>query len=117
MKVVLMEQTRPIRIGINGRFLSAKQTGVQRAAYNLIKTLLQIDKINHYTLFTGNEINNLEEWKQDNVTLVKSKLKQGTSLKNLLWEQFSLPKLAKKHRIDILHSPANMAPLFYSKNL
>ena len=31
-----------LRIGINGRFLVAKRTGVQRAAYNLIKTLFEV---------------------------------------------------------------------------
>jgi glycosyltransferase involved in cell wall biosynthesis len=102
-----------VRIGINGRFLVAKRTGVQRAAYNLVKTLLDIDQENEYVLFTGED--QAEEWrKYPNVTLVTSPLKVGGNLRNHLWEQFVLPKLAKKHKIDILHSPANMAPMFYS---
>lgn len=102
-----------MRIGINGRFLVAKRTGVQRAAYNLVKTLFDIDTENEYVLFTGED--QAEEWrKYPNVTLVTSPLKVGGNLRNHLWEQFVLPRLAKKHRIDILHSPANMAPLFYN---
>jgi glycosyltransferase involved in cell wall biosynthesis len=102
-----------VRIGINGRFLVAKRTGVQRAAYNLVKTLLDIDQDNEYVLFTGED--QADEWrKYPNVTLVTSPLKVGGNLRNHLWEQFVLPKLAKKHKIDILHSPANMAPMFYS---
>lgn len=102
-----------MRIGINGRFLVAKRTGVQRAAYNLVKTLFDIDNENEYVLFTGDD--QAEEWrKYSNVTLVTSPLKIGGNLRNHFWEQFVLPRLAKKHKIDILHSPANMAPLFYS---
>lgn len=37
-----------MRIGINARFLVAKRTGVQRAAYNLLRTLVQIDRTNEY---------------------------------------------------------------------
>ncbi len=102
-----------MRIGINGRFLVAKRTGVQRAAYNLIKTLFEVDNENEYVLFTGEDQG--DEWrKYANVTLVTSPLKIGGNIRNHLWEQFVLPKLAKKHKVDILHSPANMAPLLYN---
>jgi glycosyltransferase involved in cell wall biosynthesis len=100
-----------VRIGINGRFLVAKRTGVQRAAYNLIKTLFEIDRENEYILFTGEE--QAKEWNYPNVKLVTSRLKVGDNVRNHLWEQFVLPRLARKHGVDILHSPANMAPLFY----
>ncbi|WP_218110352.1 glycosyltransferase family 4 protein [Oligoflexus tunisiensis] len=89
----------------------AKRTGVQRAAYNLVKTLFEIDRENEYILFTGEE--QAKEWNYPNVKLVTSRLKVGENLRNHLWEQFVLPRLAKKHKVDILHSPANMAPLFY----
>lgn len=101
-----------MRIGINGRFLVAKRTGVQRAAYNLIKTLFEIDRDNEYILFTGEE--QAKEWERyPNVKLVTSNLKVGGNLRNHVWEQFVLPRLARKNKVDILHSPANMAPLFY----
>ena len=45
-----------MRIGINGRFLVAKQTGVQRAAYNLVTALLKLDKVNQYFIFRYNNI-------------------------------------------------------------
>lgn len=100
-----------MRIGINGRFLVAKRTGVQRAAYNLIKTLFEMDQENEYVLFTGED--QAKDWNYPNVTLVTSRLKVGENLRNHLWEQFTLPRLARQHEVDILHSPANMAPLFY----
>lgn len=100
-----------MKIGINGRFLIAKRTGVQRAAYNLIKALFDADQENEYFLFTSED--QAQEWNYPNVKVVTSRLKPGDNFRNHLWEQFVLTRLAKKFKVDILHSPANMAPLFY----
>lgn len=102
-----------MKIGINARFLVAKRTGVQRAAYNLVRTLVEIDRVNEYILFTGEAQVGDPDWNYPNVKVVASKLREGESFRNHLWEQFTLPRLAKQHNVDILHSPANMAPLFY----
>ncbi len=102
-----------MRIGINGRFLIAKQTGVQRVAFNLIKTLIQLDSDNEYFLFTGPGEVNKKEWQHKNCHVIASNIYPGRTLRNLLWEQSTLPSLAKKYKVDLLHSPANMAPLFY----
>ena len=102
-----------MRIGINGRFLIAKRTGVQRAAYNLIKTLVEVDRDNEYIIFTGKEQQGSPEWNYPNVTVVGDDLIPSESIRNHIWEQVRLPRLALKYKIDILHSPANVAPLFY----
>ncbi len=103
-----------MRVGINGRFLVAKRTGVQRAAYNLVKTLIEIDRENEYVIFTGKEQIGAPEWNYPNVTVVGDNLRPMESFRNHIWEQVRLPRLAKKYKIDVLHSPANVAPLFYS---
>ncbi|MBI2602896.1 MAG: glycosyltransferase family 4 protein [Deltaproteobacteria bacterium] len=102
-----------MRIGINGRFLLAKQTGVQRAAYNMVATLVKVDRDNEYFLFTGPQELGKDEWKHPNVTVIPANIRRDKTLHNMIWEQVTLPRLARQHRVDILHSPANMAPLFY----
>ncbi|MCX6118831.1 MAG: glycosyltransferase family 1 protein [Proteobacteria bacterium] len=102
-----------MRVGINGRFLVAKRTGVQRAAYNLIKTMVELDRENEYFIFTGMEQIGSPDWNYSNVTVVGDHLRSSESFRNHLWEQFKLPRLAREYKIDILHSPANIAPLFY----
>jgi glycosyltransferase involved in cell wall biosynthesis len=102
-----------VRIGINGRFLAAKRTGVQRAAYNLICALVAVDRVNEYVLFTTSDQVDNADWKYPNVTVVTSRIKEGESLRNYFWEQFTLPRLARRHKVDVLHSPANLGPLFY----
>lgn len=105
-----------MRIGINGRFLVAKKTGVQRAAYNLIKSIIQIDDENEYYIFSDIKQKNNPDWQKHNVKIITSNLKESESIWNHIWEQFYLPRLAYKYKIDILHSPANMAPLYYKGN-
>lgn len=102
-----------MKIGINGRFLAAKRTGVQRAAYNLIRALIAMDRINEYVLFTTSDQADNPDWNYPNVQVVTSRIKEGESLRNYFWEQFTLPRLARRYRVDVLHSPANLGPLFY----
>ena len=102
-----------MRIGINGRFLIAKKTGVQRAAYNLVRTLVSVDQENEYFLFTGREEVGKQDWDYPNVHVIGSPISHGHMVRNILWEQFILPWQARKYQVDLLHSPANMAPLFY----
>lgn len=101
-------------IGLNGRFLVAQRTGVQRSAYLLFRNLIQHGERFNFVLFTGESEVFAPEWKLPNVQLVASNLSPRTSMRNHLWEQFVLPRLARKHKVDLLHSPANLAPLFYS---
>lgn len=102
-----------MRIGINGRFLVAKQTGVQRMAYNLVLALITYGAEHEFILFTGEDEASRKEWQRSNVTVVTSPIREGDTLGNIIWEQIKLPFLAKTYKIDVLHSPANMAPLFY----
>lgn len=107
-----------MRVGINGRFLVAKRTGVQRAAYNLVRTLIAIDRNNEYFLFTSRSQVGNPDWDFANVTVVPSSIKEGESsranlFRNHFWEQITLPRLCAQHKIDVLHSPANLAPLLY----
>lgn len=102
-----------MRIGINGRFLLAKRTGVQRAAYNLLRAVFTLDRENEFFLFTGEQQVTNPDWRFPNVTVVPSALQENAMVRNHFWEQFILPRLCYEHRIDLLHCPANIAPLFY----
>lgn len=103
-----------MRIGINGRFLAAKRTGVQRAAYNLIRAIVSVDRANEYLLFAPEDQVDNPDWKYPNVSVIPSSLREGDTFRNHIWEQFTLPRLAQRHNVDLLHSPANLAPLLYS---
>lgn len=101
-------------IGLNGRFLVAQRTGVQRSAYQLFRTIIELGTQYNFILFTGESEAYAPEWQRPNVRLVTSPLLQQTVVKNYFWEQVELPKLAQAHKVDLLHSPANLAPISYS---
>jgi glycosyltransferase involved in cell wall biosynthesis len=98
-------------IGLNGRFLVAQRTGVQRSAYRLFRSVIEQGEQFNFILFTGDSELFAPEWQRPNVQVVTSPLSQRTVLRNHLWEQVELPRLAKRFGIDLLHSPANLAPL------
>jgi glycosyltransferase involved in cell wall biosynthesis len=103
---------RPV-IGLNGRFLVAQRTGVQRSAYRLFESILDNGHDLDFVLFTGESERFAPEWQRPNVKIVTSPLQQTSLFKNHVWEQVVLPRLALQHHVDILHSPANLAPLFF----
>lgn len=103
---------RPV-IGLNGRFLVAQRTGVQRSAYWLFKSIIERNTDYNFVLFTGESERYAPEWQRPFVKIVTSALTSRASFGNYFWEQFTLPKIAKSYSLDILHNPANLAPLNY----
>jgi glycosyltransferase involved in cell wall biosynthesis len=103
---------RPL-IGLNGRFLVAQRTGVQRSAYRLFRSIIERGDRFNFVLFTGESERLAPEWQRPNVRLVTSPLSHRKVLRNHLWEQFTLPRLARQSKVKVLHSPANLAPLLY----
>ena len=83
-----------MRIGINGKFLVTKRTGVQRVAYNLISEVLRVDNENEYFIFTGHQFKPHAQWVSDRVHIVASSINDGVSFRNLWWEQFLLPPVS-----------------------
>lgn len=100
-------------IGLNGRFLVAQRTGVQRSAYRLFRSVIEQGEQFNFILFTGDSEIFAPEWQRPNVQVVTSPLSQRTVMRNHLWEQIELPRLAQRFGVDLLHSPANLAPIAF----
>jgi glycosyltransferase involved in cell wall biosynthesis len=100
----------PVKIFINGRYLTQKITGVQRNAFELTKHLLPLIK-NAVVLVPDETIN--KSYHIDNWPLLKA-----GKLKGVLWEQFSLPFFLKKQKEkSLLINLTNTAPLSYSNQV
>lgn len=112
MKFDFADPSRPL-IGLNGRFLVAQRTGVQRSAYGLFRSIIERGHKFNFVLFTGDSERLAPEWNLPNVRMVTSNLSHRKLLRNHLWEQFELPRLARQAKVQLLHSPANLAPLFF----
>lgn len=96
-----------MKIGIEGqRLFRTKKHGMDMVALELIKNLQEIDKENEYVIFV----------KPDEDKCLKDtgnfKIVELGGGPYPLWEQWALPRAAKKYGCDILHCTSNTAPVF-----
>jgi glycosyltransferase involved in cell wall biosynthesis len=98
-----------MKIAIDARMIGIFMHGISRYAYNLIKSISEIDKKNEYVLLSNN--NYLEDFVS---SYENFSLKVINSRLYGMREQFSFPRLLKKEKIDIFHSPSFFGPVFGS---
>ncbi|MDO9509654.1 MAG: hypothetical protein Q7J14_00005, partial [Candidatus Magasanikbacteria bacterium] len=98
-----------MKIGIDARLYGPKQGGLGRYLQQLIEGLEKADQNNDYVIFLHAE--NFEEYQPKNPRFKKV-------LANIPWygwkEQFFLPKILKKEKLDFVHFPHWNIPFFYS---
>lgn len=95
-----------MKIGIDARFYN--ESGVGRYLRNLIRNLEVLDKNNQFFIFLLPK-----DYEQFHQTKNFQKV-----LANFSWygfaEQFNLPKLLSKYKLDLVHFPHFNVPIFYS---
>jgi len=97
-----------MKIGIEGqRLFRKKKHGMDMVALELIKNLQIIDKENEYFIFVKPDEDYTALKETSNFKIIQ--LKGGPYP---IWEQFALPKAAKKMGCNILHCTSNTAPIF-----
>lgn len=96
-----------MKIAIEGqRLFRKKKHGMDMVALELINELQKLDKENEYVVFVKPD--------EDKETLKKTanfKIVELGGGPYPTWEQFALPKAAKKEGCDILHCTSNTAPV------
>jgi glycosyltransferase involved in cell wall biosynthesis len=97
-----------MKIGIEGqRLFRKKKHGMDMVALELIRTLQQIDHVNEYVIFVKPDVDDTVLMETKNFQIVK--LGGGFYP---FWEQFALPRAARKAGCRILHCTSNTAPVF-----
>lgn len=97
-----------MKIGIEGqRLFRKKKHGMDMVALELIKNLQEIDSENEYYIFVKPDEDDTVLGDTPNFKIIKL---EGGSYPQ--WEQFVLPKAAKKYGCEVLHCTSNTAPLF-----
>ena len=96
-----------MKIGIEGqRLFRKKKHGMDMVALELIRNLQEIDHKNEYVIFVKPDIDHTVLKQTDNFRIVQLK-----GVFYPYWEQFSLPRAARKAGCDLLHCTSNTAPL------
>ncbi|MCC7318463.1 MAG: glycosyltransferase family 4 protein [Bacteroidales bacterium] len=97
-----------MKIGIEGqRLFRVKKHGMDMVALELIKNLQAIDTTNEYFIFVKPDEDTSCLTPSPNFHIIEL---AGGSYPS--WEQFALPRAAKKYGCEILHCTSNTAPVF-----
>ena len=97
-----------MKIGIEGqRLFRKKKHGMDMVVLELIRNLQEIDKENEYFIFVKPDEDDTVLNETPNFKIIKL---DGGSYPT--WEQFALPKAAKKYGCEILHCTSNTAPYY-----
>ena len=98
-----------MRIAINGILLSRCVSGVETAIANLARALAQGGR-EEYLLYLPHNAP-LEELASPHFQTRRCHLPGRARPLRMAWEQFVLPRLLRRDRVDLLHAPGYLAPL------
>lgn len=105
-----------MRIGIDCRTIlntNEEMTGISHYTYYLVKYLLSIDQENEYVLFFDNKFSQKEQFMGPKVKIVKLPFYQYKKYLPLAYSQMLISAFFAREKLDLLHAPANIIPLFY----
>lgn len=99
-----------LHIGINGRSLFRQLTGVQHYALEVTRGLCELGTDDlRVSVFAGRE--GRGDSAPRGLPLDTSIIPADGPVRGLIWEQTLLRRMARKAGVDVLFSPANVAPL------
>ena len=102
-----------LRIGVNALYLIPGGVGgTEIYLRSLLTALAEIDRHNHYFVFTNRETDPGLVPAQANFTRVPQAVRAVNRPARLLWEQTVLPLAAVRRRLDVLFNPGFTAPIF-----
>ena len=107
-----------MRIGIDCRTIlntyNEEMTGIGHYTYYLVKHLLSIDQENEYVLFFDNKFSQKEQFMGPKIKIVKLPFYQYKKYLPLAYSQMLISAFFAREKLDLLHAPANIIPLFYN---
>jgi len=102
-----------MKIGINLlALLPGVSGGIEFYIRNLLASLAQIDKENHYYLFVNQNNHHTFHFNQANFECVDVGISARPQFRRVAWEQIYLPVAASKLNLNILHSPTYTWPVY-----
>ncbi|MCJ7651738.1 MAG: glycosyltransferase family 4 protein [Candidatus Lokiarchaeota archaeon] len=97
-----------MRIGIDARVLEKRMTGIGRFLCDLLESIPSHDSKNEYYLFSCSELTYYNGFYNKIVT---GKSILPSKVYSPFWLNFVLPKLLKRHKIDIYFTPNYLIPI------
>jgi glycosyltransferase involved in cell wall biosynthesis len=95
-----------MNIGLSTSVIQRGRTGVAQYVFALLRALLPFAERHRFTLFVLEEDLPLFKFAETKMTLVAVPERFRPPVKNILWHQTVLPRLARRHHLDVLHTPS-----------
>ena len=95
-----------MKIGFTTSVIQRGKTGVAQYVFALLRALRSAAGNHEFNLFVLEEDLPLFDFVKDVMRLVPVAEKFRPAVKNVLWHQFELPRLAKGLGLDVLHVPS-----------
>ena len=106
-----------MKIGIDCRMYGLKHAGIGRYVQNLVENLLILDRENEYVLFARNNPEEIKNSRPPGFARQSEQVKFKIVLADIphysLKEQWLLPLIVNKEKVDLLHFPHFNVPVFY----
>lgn len=95
-----------MNVGLSTSVIQRGRSGVAQYVFALVRAFLPHADRHRFTLFVLEEDLPLFAFARSRMKLVPVPEKFRAPVKNVLWHQMALPRLARKHRLDVLHVPS-----------
>lgn len=92
-----------MKIGLNGYYLLAPNSGIGQYTINLINTLAELDSQNRYYIFSPANVE-LKLPPNFHIKIIKQiPFFEKTFFNRFVWEEYQLGRAVKKYRINVFH--------------
>jgi glycosyltransferase involved in cell wall biosynthesis len=95
-----------MRIGISTSVIQRGKTGVAQYLFGLLRAFLPLAREHRFTLFVLEEDLPLFAFLDGAMDLVPVAEKLRPPARNILWHHMTLPKLVRRHALDVMHIPS-----------
>jgi glycosyltransferase involved in cell wall biosynthesis len=95
-----------MRIGVSTSVIQRGRTGIAQYLFALLRAFMRCGREHRFVLFVLEEDLPLFEFARPMMEIVPVPERYRSAVKNILWHQTQLPKLAREHCLDVLHIPS-----------
>lgn len=95
-----------MKIGFSTSVIQRGKTGVAQYVFALLKAFHELQEDHQFVLFVLEEDEPFFSHFRDRFQIEVVSEKFRPPIKNIIWHQTILPRLAKKHRLDVVHVPS-----------
>ncbi len=94
-----------MKTGLTATMVQGGRSGVAQYVFSLIRELIRQGQVD-LSVFVLEQERALFDFAKDGCEIIPIPQNAGPAVKNILWHQHVLPRLAKERKLDVLHVPS-----------